>query len=225
MGRQVELCVPVRELSPRYVPGALRVYTMLYGALFGVIVCSAALWLIHNSKQLPDGVSGYLAHWPLIGLIASLITAIRYTPRVEYYTFCNQWGRPVFSIVREKKQWAECDAFIVALVAEIELAHSEMNERERREVLRPLLHDLQTSALVTGDVLKWKISLALGGAAILLPVMPGVVSSLGELLFFLEFSLCVVAMAFGVLAIWNREPNRWWGVLGFIFGLAPLFIY
>lgn len=225
LGRRGELRVPVRELSPNYVPGSVRIYTALYGSLAGVLVCSATLWLLYRTDAVPEGPQGFLAHWPLIGLAASLVNAIRFTPRVEFFTFCNQWGRPVFSIVREKKQAAECDAFILTLVAAIELAHSEMSEADRKDALRPLLDELQSSAVVSGDVPKWQLSLATGLAAVLLPLLPGVIASWGDLLFFVEFPLCVVAMAFGILALWNREPRRWWGLLGVALGLVPLFFY
>lgn len=225
LGRRSELRVPIRELSSKYVSGSVRIYAVLYGSLAGVLVCSAALWLLYHTDAVPEGPQGFLAHWPLIGLAASLINAIRFTPRVEFFTFCNQWGRPVFSIVREKKQAAECDAFILTLVAAIELSHSEMSEADRKDALRPLLDELQSSAVVSGDIPKWQLSLATGLAAVLLPILPGVIASWGDLLFLIEFPLCVVAMALGILAIWNREPNRWWGLLGVALGLVPLFFY
>lgn len=158
-------------------------------------------------------------------LAASLVNAIRFTPRVEFFTFLNQWGWPAFSIVRAKRQAAECDAFILTLVAAIELAHSEMPEADRKDALRPLLDELQSSAVAPGDIPQWRLSLATGLAAVLLPILPGVIVAWGDLLFFIEFPLCVVAMAFGLLAIWNREPRCWWGLLGVALGLVPLFFY
>jgi hypothetical protein len=225
LGRRSALRVCLRELSPNYVPGSVRIYAILYGSLAGVLVCSAALWLLYHTEAVPEGPQGFLAHWPLIGLAASLVNAIRFTPRVEFFTFLNQWGRPAFSIVREKRQAAECDAFILTLVAAIELAHSEMPEADRKAALRPLLDELQSSAVVSGDIPKWQLSLATGLAAVLLPILPGVAASWGDLLFLTEFPLCVVAMAFGILALWNREPRRWWGLLGVAHGLVPLFFY
>jgi hypothetical protein len=224
-GRQSVFRIPVRELSANYIPGAVRIYAVLYGSLAGVFVCSATLWFLYHSSAVPEGPQGFLAHWPLIGLAASLINAIRFTPRVEFFTFCNQWGRPAFSIVREKKQAAECDAFILTLVAAIELAHREMSEAEQKDALRPLLDELRSSAVVSGDIPKWQLSIAIGLAAVLLPILPGVIASWGDLLFSVEFPLCVVAMAFGIIAIWNREPGRWWGLLGVALGLVPLFFY
>ncbi len=225
LGRRGELRIPIRELSPNYIPGSARIYAILYGSLAGVLVCSAALWLLYHTDAVPEGPQGFLAHWPLIGLAASLVNAIRFTPRVEFFTFCNQWGRPAFSIVREKKQAAECDAFILTLVAAIELAHSETTEPDRKDALRPLLDELKSSAIVSGDIPKWQLSLATGIAAVLLPILPGVMASWGDLLFLVEFSLCVVAMAFGILALWNRETRSWWGLLGVALGLVPLFFY
>lgn len=219
LGRKLERQFDLRNLDPADVVQRVRLYRVLYIALAGVILCALCLWFAVHSSWVPEEARTLLSYGPGWGLLLFLALAARFTPKIEVLTFSNNWGRPEFSVFRERKQVAECDAFIEKLLAAIARAQRRgidcihyPDRFERAEGIPP----------EAGIKAKW--SIAFGAAATLLPWIPRLPLS-PDGLFIGVFGLSVSALLLAILAIINREEGRWWSLIGIILGLVPAILF
>jgi hypothetical protein len=118
MGRLDERRIRLRTIDPDFQRLSRHGCLLIIVPGSVVLICAAALWAILHQDALPRE----LAVWPGEIMCLALWAAIRGTPPFVFYLFRNHWGRPVVSIIRERRQAAECDAFVASLVQRIELA-------------------------------------------------------------------------------------------------------
>lgn len=223
--KRSEAAFPLRGLSSNYVVTGYRHYPALLVATAGVVISSVALWLLWQWQDLPEGLGGYLSHWPWMGLAASLIIAIRFTPRIELIVFADHWGRAAAWISREINQAPECDAFIRALVAQIELAQSDHSEETKAEIARSIAAEFLTDPITSHRLRYWQISLATGFIALVLPLLPGANELLDAMMFLVVFPMLVSGLVFACLSLSSKEPGRRWGFLGLLIGVASIWLH
>ncbi len=219
LGRNHACRFGLRSLDPIYTTQRIRLYRVLYVALAGVILCASGLWFAVHADWVPEGARPLLSYCPSLGLILFLVLAARYTPKLDVLTFKNHWGRTEFSLFREQKQRAECDAFIAELLAQIarvqESGFEGIPSAEQSE---------RSSGLAAEVTTKAKLSIAFGATATLLPWIPRLPVS-PDALFMGVFGFSVGALLLASLAISNREPGRWWSLIGVVLGLVPVLLY
>ena len=193
-------------------------------------VCfGTALWrsdprLVSSNPYPPRSADLYL---PVAGYFWGCFsnTGNSWIRRVEFFEFRNHWGKPVLHIIRERKQAADCAAFITALVAHIELAQSDLPPEERTKLLRQLVDDSTGASGLRPGQDKWKVSIGLGVLAVVFPLVPAVNYSSDPSLFPIIFLLCVGGAGFSIFSFLAKEPRRWWSVLGLVLSLIPAYFY
>lgn len=215
----------LRSLDPNYTPRIIRLYALLIIPLVLALLCAVAIWGLFHQHFLPGEAMPFFYQWPVVGFVGSLIAAIRGTRRVEYYEFSNQWGKPVLNIIRERKQSADCTAFILTLVAQIELVKSDLPREEQAKLLRQWPDEnIKTPGLeLSSDW--WKSSIMLGALATGIPLVPHAENYLAGLLFPIVFLICVGGAGLSVFSFLAKEPKRWWSTVGFVLSLIPVCFY
>jgi hypothetical protein len=217
--------VDLRKLSPNYEPQSVRLnFALGLSGLF-LVLCCFALWGLYRQTVIPLEAISYFTQWPVYGIALSLILAVKYSSRVEYFQFCDNWGKPVFIVVRERRQAAECEAFVLSLVSHIEMAQSGLPVVEREALLRKLSAELSSLPAVDHSVAYWKLSLVLGSLAVGFPWIPGLAYYLDLFHFMLIFFLCAGGAVCAVFSYEKKEPGRHWSVLGLLLSLIPPFFY
>jgi len=220
-----EYCVDLRQISSDYKPRSHRVNFML-GLAGGFLVLSClALWGLYRQTLIPREAIGYFTQWPIYGIGISLFVAIQYSRRIEYFQFSNHWGKPVVTVIREREQAAECEAFVLTLVSHIELAQSDLTAGDRELLLQKLARENLSPPVVSRGLSYWKFSLVLGVLAAGIPWVPGLAYYLDVLHFMLIFWLCAGGAICCVFSYTTKESRRHWSLLGLILSLIPPYFY
>ncbi|HVU17983.1 MAG TPA: hypothetical protein VHD32_13740 [Candidatus Didemnitutus sp.] len=224
-GRRIEGQIPLRRLAPECETRAISPTRPLTISLIGAFLSGGLAWGIVQSPSIPAGAAAYLAEWPGIVCVICIVRAIRWSRRIEYYRFNNIWKRPVLHIIREKAQAAECDAFVAALIRQIELAESDLSPDERAALLAEA-REMPATQSASGLVLsRWKGSIALGILACLLPLPPPIRAGFGGLLLPVVIVLCAGGASLSVFSFLSKERGRWFGLIGLLLSLVPPAFY
>jgi hypothetical protein len=215
--------IDLRQLDPDYTPLIARNYALLLIPLIGAVFCTAAIWGLWQQSFLPQEALFLInaALYVFLGFL--LLAAIPGSRRIEYFQFNNFAGRPVLSIIREKEQAKECAAFITALVAHIELAQSDLSPEEHNKILSQLEADATATPIASLGPSLWKRSIFFGVLASGLPLVPNVEIYLP--LFEITSVLCGMGAVCSVYSFMNKEPGRWWGIIGMVLSLIPPYFY
>lgn len=209
----------LRWVDPDYKPGIARNHTAVIISLLLAIISGAVVWGALSQSVIPREAALYAVQWPAVFFAAFLASAIRWSRRIEYYTFSNRAGHPVLIIFREPNQSEECAAFITTLVAQIEIAQGDLSAEEQARLLHSVGADRSFTPPAMPGLALWKISIVLGALAAGLPLIPGLN------LFVFIFPLCVGGVVLSVFSFTTNEPWRWWSVLGAILSMIPPFFY
>ena len=225
-GRGFNECrLALRSLNPNYTPRFVRLYALLVIPFVLALLCGVVIRGLFHQTLIRQEALIYIYQWPVTFGVVFLILAIRGIRRVEFFEFRNHWGKPVLHIIRERKQAAECAAFITVLVAHIELAQSDLPPEERTKLLRQLVDDSTGASGLRPGQDKWKVSIGLGVLAVVFPLVPAVNYSSDPSLFPIIFLLCVGGAGFSIFSFLAKEPRRWWSVLGLVLSLIPAYFY
>ena len=159
-----------------------------------------------------------------------LLAAIRAARRVEFFAFTDQWKRPLFVIIRERNQTAECEAFVRDLLDRIE--HSETSLPVTPEAVSAA--SVSSVRLPTADTerdevtatMGWKFAIVAGVVSMALPLISAfVLKEPVEL----NGTLVLVACLFSVMATISsfaaNERRKYWSLLGLGLALLPFGIY
>ena len=215
-GRKREARIPISTISSEYEvrgPRALRTVTLL---LVPVALCVIAYrWLLHH-PELPD----FLLHYPVyVGAIFAL-AALRFFPRFEVFVFKNHFHRPVFTIMREPGQRAECEAFIHDLLDRIE--HSETGAAPTV----PALSDEEIAKADDQDIPRWKLAL---GLSLVSAIVPPIVNWLWP--DWNDASILLIMVCSGgafVAALYSfaqKEAHKRWSLLAVAIAIVPIAFY
>lgn len=218
LGRKCEAQIPIRSISPDYELHSGRAWRAVVILLMPVAVSIALYrWLLHH-PNLPD----MLLQFPLYFGAVFAFAAFRLYPRFEAFVFKNHFNRPLFTILRESGQRAECEAFIHALLDRIETLGS---DREATPLTAAIADEDAAKADDT-TVARWK--LAIGLSAVSLGVPP-VVDRFWPELDFLLVPLVVVcsggAVVAAIYSFMQKESGRWWSIAAAILALVPVLFY
>ncbi len=215
LGVHGETEIPIRSVSSEYeVQGArpLRTVTVL---LLPVALCIVAYRFLLSHPNLPD----FLLQYPIIIGAAYALAAIKFYPRFEWFVFKNHFGRPVFTILREPNQRAECEEFIHALLDRL--------ETDEPGVPMPASSPAENHlAESSDDVSRWKLAVGLSLFAIVIPPTAHLFGEHGD--FFTIMPLVVGsggAIIAAIYSIAQKESGRHWAMLAAIAALFPLFRY
>lgn len=209
----------LRRLDPDYKPGIARNHTAVIISLLLAVVSGAVTWGVLNQTAIPREATLYAIQWPAVFFAASLAAAIKWSRRIEYYSFNNKAGHVVLVIFREPAQAAECAAFITTLVAQIEVAQGNLSPEEKSRLLLSVGADRSFTPPIEPSVALWKISIVLGVLAAGLPLIPVFA------LFVLIFPLCVGGVVLSVFSFTTNEPRRWWSMIGAVLSMVPPLFY
>jgi hypothetical protein len=215
--------LPLRQLDPDYRPCIARSYALVIIPLSGAALGAAAIWGLQKQSFLPQESLMLIYEFLVVLSGFLLLVAIRGSRRIEYYQFTNLAGRSVLSIIREREQNEECAAFIMSLVAHIELAQADLSPGEHDKLLGRLVKDATAPAIPAPGEALWKKSIAFGVLASGLPLVPNLADYLP--LFEITYGLCFIGAVCCVYSFMSNEPNRWWSLLGMILSLIPPYFY
>lgn len=222
-GRLRERRVSLSSLNLDYGTVAQRNHGAIVYSLGGVMLFGGISWALWHLRSLPAGAGMLLLYLPTIALGLSLISLIRWCPRMEFYVFTNHWRRQALAIMRERAQGEACDEFVRKLVVSIEADQATTPPANLADLLAAQEGGVESSDGLAGGFQKWRASLAFGVMACALPLVPPAAHYLGALLFPLVFAFCVAAALFCVLSFAAKEPRRWWSLLGLASSLVPPF--
>lgn len=225
LGKFQDRELDLSRLDPDYQPGIARNYTALIIFLVLAALCGTLTWAGMRQSLIPQGAAIYVLQWPAIAFVVFLSAAIKWSRRIEYYRFSNRSGHSVLVIIREREQAAECAAFITTLVAQIEIAQSDVSPEERSKRLRALGADRSYSPAETPGIVLWQMSITCGVLAAGVPWLPNIHNYLGGLLIPLVILLSTGGAALSVFSFLGKEGRRWWSIIGLVLALIPPVFY
>lgn len=217
--------IELRRLDPDYQTGAVRLYRVLLALGTLLVLVAGVFWGMKHQRVIPQEALGVAYMGVLLFAGSVFIHAVRWSSRVAFYHFNDQWGKPALGLVRERAQAAECDAFVLELVAHIRMAQAADDGAERQRLLTDLAAQKAFLAPPRAEVQKWQLALASGLLASGLPWLLRSIEGTELWGFMLVFSLCVAGPAFCYLSFQAREPKRWWSLTGAAFAFVPVFFY
>jgi hypothetical protein len=206
--------LPIRSISSDYEVRGARHLRGVILLLLPVALCIAAYRFLLHHPEWPD----FLLQYPMYVGATYALAAIKLYPRFEWFVFKNHFGRPVFTVLREPRQRAECEAFIHALLDRIEQA-------EEGAAAEPAMADLAAAA-EPGAIPKWKMAIAfalfsfvvppvwylLGERSDIIVLLPGVFGSGG-------------AIVTAIMSWAEKEHRRRWALVAGLAALIPIFLY
>jgi hypothetical protein len=222
-GRKNELRFPLRSISADYDLQASRFPRVIALHLVLALVCFDATYRLLMAGTWPQILAMYSGIFGLMFLLAGL----RFVRRVEYFIFRDHWKHPLFSILREREQTDECDAFVRELLDRIERAESGLPpDQSPSEPPKPVsavrlpaddAHDPPLNH-------RWLLSLIAGVVSTVFPIAtePFVASPTA-------LAVVIIFSTGGILAGWlsfaAKEPKRYWSLAGVLLSLVPIAFY
>lgn len=209
-GTRARAEIPLSTISPHYeiaAAGHLRAIGFL---TILILVCILVVRLIFAQSVMPHDIAMY----PAAIALALAWAATRLIPRSEFFIFCDHWKRPLFTILREREQAAECEEFIHALLDHLE-GRGVLPENPERlaEAERPPQN-------------LWKIALGCGAlAALVPPLLQGRVQHAETVLLPAVIATCGCGVAACVYSFMRAERRRWWSLVGAALCLLPPLFY
>lgn len=217
--------IPLRSLDRDYDVRAVRIHLLYLWPLVVGVFCVSLVLLILRQDVVPHDVAIH----PLIFLIPAALGFVRGLPRVEFFVFRDAWHQPLFFIVREKAQAAECDSFVQELLYRIERV-----EAGRAFAAEPAIRDLPASAVVVpaprepgltwlGEN-RWSAAITAGALSSMIPLVPWLASALEDVLLFVVLGFSFASLYLGVTSFLTKERMRFWALPGMALAfVAPLF--
>ncbi len=215
-GNRDRVNVPLRSLNAKFTRVSRVIPATLIVPLFMVLISAVSAWWLLGQDALPR----HLIVWSVGFGCLGLVVALQLSRPFVFYQFKDQWGRLRFSVMREKHQAAECDAFVAELTLRIQITHSDLpaNTVSQWSENGPYhAHERQTTVRREW---KWSASLVLGTLANLVLLLPGATPTNGA--FILLFPLICAGLLFGGWSIEAKEQCRFWGAIGISISLLPL---
>lgn len=217
--------IPLRSISPDYELSSRSLIrgVIIWGA--AAAICFALFFLVLFRWQLP----GAVAHYPAYGGVFCLLLALQFLPRLEYFTFTDHWHRELFSILREKTQADECDAFVCDLLDRIELIGGDASAG--RSETAPPKRNFVSAVKVPGDAeprrkdSRWRLSMAMGLISLTFPIAALWLSHLDPFTLPVVVASSTIGICAGILSLKDREPRCFWSAVGILLCLIPLFFY
>lgn len=222
LGEKTETRVALRQLNPQPQHRGVR-YTGVI-IICGVIAALSVI-AVRFAWLAPAGLNAQLAFVPFVFLGVALVTAIRFTPRVHFVEFHDHWGKCRVRLVREPGQAEECDAFVAALAARIELAGADLSVEQRQQLLRAGPDAPAASPLRERYSRNAKLAVILGLVSALFPITPGLSTLLAEFMLPITILGSTGAITCAAFTILNRERGRELALVGLVAGVIPLIFY
>jgi hypothetical protein len=222
LGRKSKREIPIRSISSDYQIGSRRVWMLVIGPLVLATVCLA---IYRTVSQVAIPVAHvFTVHLLMLGATA-LWASFKGLPRVEYFTFKDQWHRPLFSIVREPEQSENCNAFVADLLDHID--RLEQGLPEAAVAKNPGVSPIRSTLALPAEAdqqNRWQLALAAGAVSAIFPLVTTelVRSVLGA-------PVVVVASACGLAAglrsLMKKEPRKNLALVGIVLSLVPLVFF
>lgn len=210
-GRRSVSSIPLASISTDYEVHAAtteRLVMLLLGFTLGSLI---VVKLLLAQPYLPHAIALYFVAFAVM----AAVSAFRMMPRAEYYVFSNHWKRPLFSILREKEQAAECDAFLHAMINAIEGRKGSEDASMERVIVaaKPPGHS-------------WKLAISSGVVGTCYPLIVYNRFVAGQVLVLpVAVLACRGGLVAALYAFLNRERRRWWSLLGVALCLVPVLFY
>lgn len=215
----------LRTIDPDYKPQVLRLHTLLIIPGIAAVLSFFVVWGLMQIEALPRFAVIYFIQWPAIVFAVALALAIRGSRRIEYFVFRDYWKRDAFTIVCERAQREECAAFISTLVETIEVLQADIPVEQRAQELQRIGRESPTENAGRRRWAMWKLSITCGALVAGTPWIPGVGQYFYQELFVVFLALCVGGVALSYFSFDQREPGRWWSLLGAGLAIVPIFLY
>lgn len=211
-GRKTKGTISLSSIDPDYELVARRFDTLIVTPLIITGACFGLIRLILWQDLVPHLV----ALSPAMLAILLIGIAVYNTRRLEYFTFRDQWKRPRFSILRERKQAEECDAFVRELLDRVEQIEQEQSAND------PHQSDTQNSDRSQLIEVRWKQAIAAGVVAIGFPLLAQYIPELSQLSIPVVIAADTCGFIAGVSAFMRKEDKRYWALIGVTLCLVPL---
>lgn len=197
---------PLRLISSDYTVKTVQHHVAVAISLALVACCAGGLVYVFKHDSIPP-IFGY---FPAYGLVIFLIVALKLTPRFVVLEFADHRAKPLFSILREKEQANECDAFLRDLLDRIERAGSADGPIQTAPLPEPETADDIDAA----PEWRWQVALVAGAFACLAPIVAHLVP--GMSLFKIPTFLlgAVVACTATLYSFIENERKKFWSVIG-----------
>jgi len=184
------------------------------------------LWIVQailTQETLPHPFGIY----PGLFALSFLSAAVRGIPKIDTFQFYNHWKRPIFYIVRERKQAEECDSFVAELVRRIQSAEDGVRsppDTHQNGNVKVGLSANNVEVLLAGEH-RWKASIVLGALSAGLPWLTQITHVFDDCLFMLIFAATVGGIGFCVLSLQVKERFRFFSVVGAALSLVAPLLY
>ena len=133
-----------------------------------------------------------------------------------FRSFKDHWQRPLFTIVRERQQAAQCDAFVRHLLNRIDWASG----------AAPPAPESEEAADEEAPPIQWKWQAAVASGAIMLLGVP--LANLAEGLGMLVMVLLIGGAVGAAVGAWQsfaeNERRKYWSLLGVALALLTFFV-
>ncbi len=218
LGRRQETRIPIKTLSRDYDRIARRMPQLF---VIPLVLCIPCFWVIDyilGQKEVPHEFAIY----PGLFMLALVVAAMRGVPRIDRFQFYDYWKKPIFHIIREKKQGEECDAFVRELLERIECGENGRSISDHKTELEGVSDGL--FQVQVGEH-RWKASVLLGVFSAGLPWFDQLARLIGNLQFMLVFGSTVGGLVFCVLSFQSKERLRYLSVFGAALSLIAPLIY
>lgn len=220
-----ETSFDLRTIDPDYEPQVVRLHALLIIPGIAAVLSLGVVWGFMQISAIPRGAVVYFVQWPAVVFAVALALAIRGSRRVEYFVFHDHWKRRAFTIICEREQREECAAFISTLVETIEVLQADLPVEQRTREFQRIGRDNHTEGAAKRRVALWKLSITRGALVTGTAWIPVVGQYFYEDLFVIFLALCVGGVALCYFSFDQREPRRWWSLLGAGLAIIPIFLY
>lgn len=221
-GRKAAAVIPLRSLSADYTVSAVRVPALIWWPLVLAAGCFGLFHLIIDYDIVPVLIGTY----PIMFALVFVWAALKGIARVEYFTFTDQWKKPLFSILRERGQEQDCDAFVTELLERLERLDNGLAAEPAASVAAPVssvrLSSDDDTQRETRRENRWIWAMAAGVVSTAFPIAVFHEPDLNV------FSLPVVVVAStggliaGVLSFTEKERRKYWAIVGIALCIVPV---
>lgn len=214
LGQKTEVRVPLRSISSDYVREARRLPWLFRVPLVIALASFLFAYLARFRWGWPEMVAMYPASAFGIGCLAF---ALQHARRVELFVFRDHWERHLFSVIREREQGGECDAFVRELLDRLESVETGRRLTDTADSS----HDTSGAPAAANRSM---LSIAAGAFSALVPPIT-------EPFLPSPFTLALVIAASTGGFIWAfhafaaKEPNRYWSLAGVGLSIVPIVFY
>jgi hypothetical protein len=214
-GRKSETEIPLRMISSNYEVDARRYFVLIIVPLLFAIGCITIFCLLLRQEAWPQ----MFAMYPAMFTVMFVWIALKHVPRVEYFTFTDHWKKPLFSIVRERAQSNECEAFIRELLERIERTEKGLSPVESPNT--PVVDEDYDQPREQ----RWLLSILAGGVATGFPLISQVLPEVAALTLAVVLAATTCGLIAGVQSFIRKERMKYGALLGIALSVLPFVIY